>query len=141
MFESLTALYSKQAIATSLKSDDDVSSETVPYIGINTANKIRKEGESSKGKRKNIELPVPTNKKLKNNSVQEEGISIPNESEMDDKINDLCQDISSHDSEDETDVMIDSIAKDLVNQNEAGLPISDKVATLFNSIMANPFIC
>ena len=47
--------------------------------------------------------------------------------------------ISSEDSEDEeTDVMLDNIAKDLVNQNEAGLPISDKVATLFNSIVANP---
>ena len=57
---------------------------------------------------------------------------------MDDKVNDLCQDISPDDSEDETDAMLDKIPKDLVNQNEAGLPIPDKIATLFNSIVANP---
>ena len=138
LFQSLTALYSKQGVATPSKSDDE-SSDTVPYTGINTANKIRKEGESSKGKRKDNNSPVSVSKKLKNNSAQEDGISIPNESDMDDKVNDLCHDISSEDSEDEeTDVMLDNIAKDLVNQNEAGLPISDKVATLFNSIVANP---
>ena len=100
----------------------------IHYTGINTANKIRKEGESSKGKRRDNDSPVSVSKKLKNNSAQEDGISIPNESDMDDKVNYLCQDISSEDSEDETDVMLDNIAKHLVNQNEAGLPISDKVA-------------
>ena len=48
--------------------------------------------------------------------IKEDGISIPNESDMDDKVNDLCQDISSEDSEYETDFMLDNIAKDLVNQ-------------------------
>ena len=78
LFESLTALYSKQGVATPSKyDDDDESSDTVPYTGINTANKIRKEGESSKGKRKDNDSPGPVSvsKKLKNNSTQEDGIS------------------------------------------------------------------
>ena len=62
LFESLTALYSTHGVATPSESDDDESSDTVPYIGINTTNKIRKEGESSKGKRKNNDSPVSVSK-------------------------------------------------------------------------------
>ena len=82
-------------------------------------------------------------KKVKMNSDNDDdvdGISIPTQSDMDQRINDLVGDTSTEEEKDdssESDFDFDGLKQDYLDDDEIGLPIDPKIASLFKSLKPN----
>ena len=115
-----------------LYGDAGESSDTLPYKG-NKMNRKRKPEHKVHTNLKKFKTQADLSKDV---DIGERVSIFAEDSDMDKKVNDLCE--SSEHSTEESDINLEDISQDLFDDDEVGPPISEGLSDLFQNIKDKP---